>query len=319
MRAFEFSRCVLGIGVSAALLCACGGGSPMPIAADNTISRAGELKHHQTFSYTGAEQTFIVPAGVERLTVLARGGQGCCPVREYIVSSDTPGFPGRVYAVIRVHPGEKLYVFVAGAGAFGQGGFNGGGAGGSDPYKGAGGGGATDVRRGGDSLKDRIIVSAGGGGSGFGGVVYSYDWGGYGGGLVGGSGGGTGSLSNGGGGTGGSQSKGGLGGRGGLSHTKGGHGKHGGKGRLGQGGEGGNGGGAASSYYDGSFGGGGGGGYYGGGGGGGAGSSYSSQYGDREGGGGGGGSSYVDPSAITSRIWMGWKVKGDGQVIFSWK
>jgi hypothetical protein len=32
-----------------------------------------------------------------------------------------------------------------------------------------------------------------------------------------------------------------------------------------------------------------------------------------------GGSSYVEPAAITSRMWMGWRSFGDGQIIFSWK
>jgi hypothetical protein len=60
MRAFEFSRCALSISVAAALLSACGGGSSVPIATDNAIGAHG-LEHHQTFSYTGTKQTFIVP------------------------------------------------------------------------------------------------------------------------------------------------------------------------------------------------------------------------------------------------------------------
>jgi hypothetical protein len=37
-----------------------------------------------------------------------------------------------------------------------------------------------------------------------------------------------------------------------------------------------------------------------------------------QGAGGGGGSSYVEPSAIKSRMWSAWKSNGDGLVVFSW-
>ena len=71
-------------------------------------------------------------------------------------------------------------------------------------------------------------------------------------------------------------------------------------------------------YSDGYGGGGGGGGYYGGGGGGGTASFEYSEYRQAVSGGGGGGSSYVEPSAITSRMWTGWQVLSDGRVSFSW-
>jgi len=67
----------------------------------------------------------------------------------------------------------------------------------------------------------------------------------------------------------------------------------------------------------GGFGGGGGGRGFGGGGGGG-GRGDTKDYRDSTGGGGGGGSSYVEPGAITSRMWTGWREEGDGRVIFSW-
>ena len=38
------------------------------------------------------------------------------------------------------------------------------------------------------------------------------------------------------------------------------------------------------------------------------------------GGGGGGGSSYVEPSAIKSRVWPGWKdATGDGLIVIDWQ
>ena len=113
MRAFELSS-ALTISVAGALLSACGGGSSVPIVTDNAIG-ASALKHHQTFSYTGSKQTFIVPAGVTRLTLVARGGEG--GGEENPPSGGFPGLPGRVYAVIPVHPGDPLYVIAIAASA----------------------------------------------------------------------------------------------------------------------------------------------------------------------------------------------------------
>lgn len=316
MRPFELVRCPLSIGALGALLSACGGGATFPNAAGNAFIDATKSKHHQTFSYTGAAQTFIVPAGVTRLSVIARGGEGIGYLSRH--GSGTPGFPGRVYAVIRVHPGDKLYVFVAGAGN--DGGFNGGGSDrtGRDGF----GGGASDVRVGGDALKNRIVVAAGGGSAGQC-VLNCYAGGGDGGGLNGQhgySGFGGGGI-NGDGGAGGTQSAGGLGGAGGIGHFKRDDGRPGGSGALGRGGNGGKGGlPEGVGHIPGLAGGGGGGGYYGGGGGGGSASPRGGRL-DWGSGGGGGGSSYVEPNAITSRMWTGWRgtTQADGQIIFSWK
>jgi hypothetical protein len=318
MRAFKFRRYVLYITAAAPLLSACGCGSAVPIATDSTVAGATGFKNHQTFSYTGNEQTFIVPAGVRRLTVVAHGGEGAGQV-DYGYT----GLPGRVYAVIPVRPGDKLYVFVGASGK--DGGFNGGGIGGapgSGSYRGYTGGGASDVRMGGDKLKDRIIVAAGGGASG-GSFSYGDAPGGNGGGLVGKSGGVAG-TGGGGGGGGGTQHQAGSGGAGGLGSQSSGNGQPGSNGSLGLGGGGGDGGpGNGCGSYGlcyGSPGGGGGGGYYGGGGGGGGGAGYASsgRFDGSQGGGGGGGSSYVEHRAITSRMWTGWRASGDGNVMFLW-
>jgi|HubBroStandDraft_6_1064221.scaffolds.fasta_scaffold172949_2 hypothetical protein len=305
MRAFKLSRSALGIGVAAALLSACGGGSSVPVSIEQAFNGgATGIKHHQTFTYTGNKQTFTVPAHVTRLTVVARGAEGVGI--SFPGSACSPGFPGRVYAVIRVHPRDKLSVFVGG-----RRGFNGGGAGGfngSGTGRGSDGGDASDVRQSGDALKDRIIVAAGGGGDGNS-YYYCFASGGDGGGLDGDPG-----YYGGGGGT---QTQGGAGSPGS------GNGQSGGNGALGIGGNGGNGGAPSrSSRCPGLAGGGGGGGYYGGGGGGGAGGSASSSGNCRSNSdGGGGGSSYVEPSAITSRMWTGWRGtgNGNGQIIFFWK
>lgn len=310
MRAFELSRFALSIGV-AALLSGCGGGSSVPIAIGNPVGNAGAAKNSETFKYTGKVQTFKVPKGVTQLTVVARGGEGA-GFSTY-PSTDTPGRPGRVYAIIPVHGGAKVYVFVGGSGS--DGGFNGGGTGGapsrSRGYPGNPGGGASDVRLGGTGILDRIIVAAGGGGAGQAILTYGYDYGGDGGGLSGKPGAGLYGSYGGGGGGGGTQQQGGAGGAGGSAYSR--NGQPGGGGNLGTGGNGGDSGCAAAGG-----GGGGGGGYYGGGGGGAGAAPYNCYYYPTQGGGGGGGSSYVEPSAIKSRMWTGWKSKGDGLVVLSW-
>ena len=123
-----------------------------------------------TFSYTGREQTYTVPAGVSSLQVQAVGANGGVP----------PGGTGgmvigelSVGAGLAITPGEALYVAVGGTASGSNGGFNGGGNG---IDGGSGGGGATDVRtcsptstscaNGVSSLLTRLIVAGGGGGAG---------------------------------------------------------------------------------------------------------------------------------------------------------
>src|SRR5690242_9780006 len=79
----------------------------------------------QTFNYTGAQQTFTVPAGITSIHVNmygAKGGDG--------QNAGTGGSGGRVQADYPVTPGQTIYVFVGGAGAncavCATGGFNGG-------------------------------------------------------------------------------------------------------------------------------------------------------------------------------------------------
>lgn len=227
----------------------------------------------QTFSYTGAQQTWVVPAGITSITVDAMGGAGGLGT-----SGQAIGKGGRVQTTVTVTPGETLYIYVGGVGGnTGTAGYNGGGTGRNESYDGGGGGGATDIRQGGTALGNRIIVAGGGGGSFISGT------GGHGGGTTGVAGGGWGAANRGG--QGGTPSAGGAGGvsccgTGGLA---------GGAGTAGTSGTGGNGG---NAPYDDYGGGGGGGGYYGGGGG--AGTGYTGG-----GGGGGGGSSYSSGSNTT--------------------
>jgi hypothetical protein len=106
----------------------------------------------QVFSYTGAEQSYVVPTGVTAVQIVAVGAPG----------AGVPQVPGGRGAVVSaelpIPQGQAvLYVEVGGTGV----GFNGGGSDGGD---------ASDVRlipRAADgSINSRVIVAGGGGGDG---------------------------------------------------------------------------------------------------------------------------------------------------------
>ena len=213
----------------------------------NTYQTTNEV----VFAYTGAAQTYTVPAGVTSLLVDMAGAAGG-PIDR---STTGQGLGGRVQATLAVVPGQVLTILVGGAGSAKTGGYNGGG--GNTNY--GGGGGASDIRQGGTDLASRVLVAGGGGGGG------AYFGAGNGGGLIGAAGRNTQPGTGGGGGT---QTVGGPGGvtsmNGYMAGTAGSSGMGGG-------------GGSGSGYYY--LGGSGGGGYYGGGSGGndtggGGGSSY---------------------------------------------
>jgi hypothetical protein len=157
MKSFRLGRYALSGGAAVALLAGCGGGGERAIPSADP---AQTLTQSRTFKYTGKAQSFVVPAGVTRITVVARGAGGnSCP---------RTGRGARLHAVIPVTPQERLDIYVGGAGIGSSGGFNGGGSsgyGGGSGYDG-GGGGASDVRVRPYRLRDRILVAAGGGGSG---------------------------------------------------------------------------------------------------------------------------------------------------------
>jgi Glycine rich protein/Bacterial Ig domain len=122
-----------------------------------------------TFSYTGGEQTYTVPAGVSGLSVTAIGAPGGGPISCCLAA----GRGAVVSGIVSVTSGQTVYVEVGGSGGTPAGGFNGGGDGGTNPGLNAfGGGGASDVRTlpisaGVISINARLIVAAGGGGSGY--------------------------------------------------------------------------------------------------------------------------------------------------------
>src|SRR5690348_10411535 len=118
-----------------------------------------------TYTATGGEQTFAVPAGVTQLHVVAVGASGAAG------GSGLPGGKGAlVTADLPVSPGSTLYVEVGGNGS-GTGPatstFNGGAPGGDGccpgPSSGGAGGGATDLRTiaraGTGTLGSRLLVA----------------------------------------------------------------------------------------------------------------------------------------------------------------
>jgi hypothetical protein len=314
-------------GLALLALTACGGGGALsPSTGTSTVPLSGS-HGTKTFNYTGAEQTFKVPAGVTSVTVTTAGASG-----GFYASSSSrsrgagvPGNGGLAEAAIAVRPGEKLAVFVGGQGttypSSGTGGFTGGGSG-SGSYEAGGGGGASDVRQGGSQLSDRVIVAAGGGGAGY--VGYDMGTGGNGGGGGGKRGasgtGGAASDPSGHGGGGATRNKGGIGGAGAVygampQRCRDGcgscNGHAGGTGSLGLGGN--------AGVGCGGPGGGGGGGYQGGGGGGSGSYSYygvSFQFG--AGGGGGGGSGFIEKHAMKVQNVQGGAPPGNGQVVITW-
>jgi hypothetical protein len=120
-----------------------------------------------TFAYTGAAQTWTVPAGLTSATFDALGAQGGGGL------GTSGGLGGEATANLSLTPGATVTVVVGGQGGGicnGGAGFNGGGAGGISTVhnvcSGGGGGGGSDVRIGGSGLSDRVLVAGGGGGGG---------------------------------------------------------------------------------------------------------------------------------------------------------
>lgn len=156
--------------ISVAASNSCGSSSPSSTLITITSGGSGS----QTFSYTGAPQTFTVPACVYSISITAYGAEGW--------SGTHPGGKGAsATGNLAVTPGQQLYVYAGGQGttSIGSnvimgGGWNGGGHGmnnSTGAYCGGGGGG-SDVRTVFDadpmntaSLNSRVIVAGGGGGA----------------------------------------------------------------------------------------------------------------------------------------------------------
>ncbi len=138
------------------------------LAASGVLLSGSILAQSQTFNFTGANQTFTVPCGVDSLFIQtwgAQGGSGATGGGG--VAGGAGGLGGYSEGFLLVTPGQVLNVFVGGQGATPTGGFNGGANGGTQNS--GGGGGATDVRVGGTAEANRVITAGGGGGGGRGG------------------------------------------------------------------------------------------------------------------------------------------------------
>ncbi len=152
---------------------------------------AGASQTPTVFNYTGASQSYTVPAGVSSINVTLYGAQGGAVGSGYSAS----GLGGETTGTLSVTPGQTLTVIVGGSSTtVGGAGYGGGGSSGGGAVEG-GGGGATQIENG----STELAIAGGGGGGGYG---------------AGGAGGGlTGSTSSyGGSGGGGTQSAGGAGG-----------------------------------------------------------------------------------------------------------
>jgi hypothetical protein len=115
-----------------------------------------------TLTFTGSDQTWTVPANITSILVEAYGAQGG--------DKDVAGgFGGRVQAIIKVTPGEILYIMVGGkpsgiTAVYGNGG-NAGTNVSSSAQQGAAGGGMTALFRTSVAMSNVLLVAAGGGGA----------------------------------------------------------------------------------------------------------------------------------------------------------
>ena len=136
-----------------------------------------------SFSYTGAQQSWVLPAGATGIVFDLKGSKGG-------TYNCTAGQGGRVQGTKNISAGATLYLYIGGYVNDWNAGYNGGGNSSRSGNWGwgAGGGGATDIRVGGTAYANRIAVAGGGGGGGF-----NWNWGcgtgGDGGGLTGQDGG----------------------------------------------------------------------------------------------------------------------------------
>lgn len=152
---------VARLGVTLTALCATLLGTTAGVADASTQTR--------TFTYTGAAQSFTVPANVTSLSVTAVGGSGAS--KTVSTSTAAGGSGARVDgAQVAVNPGDVFSLVVGGNGSGTTGGYNGGG----DATTGGGGGGATEIRSAAGDPASRLLVAPGGGGAMVGSRTESY-------------------------------------------------------------------------------------------------------------------------------------------------
>ena len=119
-----------------------------PTVTDNCV-----LSSLQTFNYTGSIQTYVVPAGVNTLTIAAIGAGGGNETQNYIT---TGGKGASLSGEFAVNPGETLYIL---AGQKGGDDF--------DWEASGGGGGGTFVSSDVNMANNLLLAAGGGGGAGY--------------------------------------------------------------------------------------------------------------------------------------------------------
>lgn len=131
-------------------------------AGSDTWSVTTSSTATQAFSYTGSNQSFVVPAGVNSLTVKLWGAGGGAAL------SNAGGGGGFATGTLSVTPGETLTIVVGQGGMYGSNvdwasaSYGGGGAsGGVTGWSAGGGGGRSAIRR-----STTELITAGGGGGG---------------------------------------------------------------------------------------------------------------------------------------------------------
>jgi hypothetical protein len=148
----------------------------------------------RTYVYTGAAQTFSVPAGVRNISFVAAGARGGMATSYSTLHNTSAG--AVVSGVLPLSgSAQTIQINVGGTGVGVKGGFNGGGDGAlynyftnmpsaaqlrdansNTPGRGGGGGGATDIRVGGTGLSNRVLVAGGGGGAALYYLCYPQGW-----------------------------------------------------------------------------------------------------------------------------------------------
>ncbi len=131
---------------------ACGTSASGPCLNVTTSAGGGGSMGYQVFDYTGALQTYTVPAGVTQITVTAFGAAGG-------TAYNLPGWGAEIIGTFTVTPGNVFDVLVGGEG---QGGEQ---PPGSYGYSGAGGGGTFVWNSSSSALP--MIAAGGGGGSSY--------------------------------------------------------------------------------------------------------------------------------------------------------
>lgn len=135
------------------------------VPQNSMLNSKNELKFMATagatvFNFVGADQSFVVPAGITQITVKAWGAGGAGGNYVY---DDIGGGGGFVTGILNVTPGEQLTVVVGGGGQPGAGlGAYGGGGDKACGLGGRGGGRSAVI----NSLSEELITAGAGGGGG---------------------------------------------------------------------------------------------------------------------------------------------------------